>query len=86
GSARVDASLENGKLVVTLDSAELNGQPIPESLMSSLRNQNLAKDMNGNPEFAKTLAEFERLEVDGDKIILTPKAAVPKAAQTEASP
>ncbi len=83
GSARINASLENGELIVKLESAELNGQPIPESFMNALRNQNLAKDMNSNPEFAKTLAKFERLEIEGEKLILTPKLPVPEVPVPE---
>lgn len=80
GSARIDVSLENGELIVNLESAELNGQPIPESIMKQLRTQNLAKDMNNEPDFAKTLAKFERLGVEGDKLILTPKVPPPDTA------
>ncbi|MCA9182088.1 MAG: hypothetical protein KDA51_11565 [Planctomycetales bacterium] len=83
GSARINASLENGELIVKLDSAELDGQPIPESFMNPLSKQNLAKDINKDPEVAKTLAKFERLEIEGDKLILTPKAITPATAQEE---
>ena len=49
--------------------------------MNALRNQNLAEDMDENPEFAKKLAKFERLEIEGDKLILTPKVSAPQASQ-----
>jgi hypothetical protein len=83
GSARINASLEDGELIVKLESAELDGQPIPESFMNPLRKQNLAKDVNKDPEVAKTLAKFERLEIEGDRLILTPKAPTPVTDQEE---
>lgn len=74
GSAGIDAAIENGELVVKLDSAEVNGQSVPEAIMVQLRKENLAKEINKNPEIAKTIAKFERLVIEGDKLILTPKA------------
>jgi hypothetical protein len=73
GSVAVEASLEEGVLIVTLQSAEVNGQPVPESIMAGIRQENLAKDMYKDAELAEKLRKFESLEIEGDKIILTPK-------------
>lgn len=77
GSAGVKASLEDGHLVVTLDNFEANGHALPEALMNGLRTQNLAKDVNKNPEMAEMFDQFERLAIEGDKLILTPKTPKP---------
>lgn len=82
-SASVNASLENGVLVVNLDSAEVKGQAVPEAIMDQIRKENLAKDMNKNPEFVKSLKKFERLVIEGDKVILTPKAYPPEEEADE---
>lgn len=74
GSATFIASLENGVLVVTLDQAEANGEPLPDMVMEGLRNENLAADSYDNPKFAKFLRSMESIEVKHDKIILTPRA------------
>ena len=44
GEADLKASLQDGVLIVTLDSIEVNGQSPPEQMMTTLRQQNLAKD------------------------------------------
>ncbi len=73
GSASVDASLEDGVLIVTLQDAEVNGQPVPDAYMREIRKENLAKDMYKDPEVAKRLRKFESLVIEGDKLILNPK-------------
>ncbi len=84
GSVTADVSLENGVLIVTLDDAEVNGQPVPKQLIDAMRKENLAKDLYKTPEIAKTLSKFESLLIDDEKIVLTPKAtrevteAIPK--------
>lgn len=80
GSAHINASLEDGELVVTLDSVEANGHTVPEAFMDGLRKQNLAKDANKNPEIAALIDQFERLAIEGDKLILTPKLPGPSGA------
>lgn len=73
GSVSVNASLEDGVLIVTLQDAEVNGQPVPEEYMRQIRKENLAKDMYKDPDVAKRLRKFERLIIEDDKLILTPK-------------
>ena len=76
GSVSTKVSLENGDLCVYVVDADLNGQKVPEQFMSSIRNENLAKDVNRQPENSATLDKFESLVIDGDKIILIPKSKV----------
>ncbi len=82
GSVSADASLEDGVLIVTLESAEVNGTPVPEEVMVEIRKQNLAKDMYKDPNMAKKLRKFESLVIKDNRIVLTPK--VEKAEATEA--
>ena len=74
GSVAADVSLDNGVLIVTLDTAEVNGQTVPQQFIDAMRKENLAKDLYKDPETARTLGKFESLVIDGEKIILTPKA------------
>ena len=88
-SASINASLDDGELIVTLDNAEVNGHPVPEAFMAGFRKQNLAKDVNENPEVAEMIDRFERLAIEGDKLILTPRTPRPSgeadaAAETKA--
>lgn len=85
GSVSLEASLEDGVLLVKLQQAEVNGAPVPKAFMQAMRNQNLAKDVYKNPELAEKLSKFERLVVEGDQIILTPKQATGEEPQPEMS-
>ena len=84
GSIAADVSLEDGILIVTLADAEVNGQQVPQQFRDAMSQQNLAKDLYNDPEVARTLGKFESLVIDGEKIILTPKASrEPKEANPQ---
>jgi hypothetical protein len=70
GSAGLKGSLENGVLIVTLQSVEVNGKPIPSEVLSEIRKQNLAKDLYQNPKNAELIRKFESLEIKDGKIIV----------------
>jgi hypothetical protein len=79
GEADLKASLNNGVLIVTLDSIEVNGKRVPEEAMTNLRQENLAKDAYKNPKHAEILRKLESLEINDGKIIIKVRA---KAAET----
>ncbi len=68
------ASLEDGLVLVTLDSVEVNGKSPPENVMTNLRQQNLAKDVFDDPKAAAILRKLESLEVKDGKIIIKVRA------------
>jgi hypothetical protein len=70
GEADVKAVLDQGVLIVTLDSLEVNGKKVPEQAMTEIRKQNLAKDFYKDTESAEELRRLENLEVKDGKIIL----------------
>ena len=78
GRISLKASLENGVLIVTLDEAEVNGEPVPEQYLAGMRKENLAKDAYKDPKSAELLRKFERLIIEDDKIILRPVPAKQK--------
>lgn len=73
GSLTVDASLTEGELVVKPQEASVNGEPVPEQFMQGFREENLAQDVDDDPEAARWLRKFESMRVEDDRIILTPK-------------
>lgn len=73
GEAELKASLNNGVLIVTLDSLQVNGKRLPDSLLSQLREQNLANDAYKNPRTAEMISRFESLRIEDGKIILEPR-------------
>jgi len=78
GRLSLKASLENGVLIVTLDEAEVNGEPVPEQFLEGMRSENLAKDAYKDSKSAEVLRKFERLIIEEDRIILKPAAVKEK--------
>jgi len=74
GEADLKASLNNGVLIVTLDSIEVNGKRVPEEAMTNIRQENLAKDAYKNPKHAEILRKLESLEIKDGKIIIKVRA------------
>lgn len=69
GSGTFEVSLDEGILVVSLDSAEVKGKPIPESIMQGVRKQNLAKDLYKDKDTAEMIRRFKSIRIEDDKII-----------------
>ncbi len=74
GAASFKADLENGFLVVTLQSLEVKGRKVPEEIMTSLRQQNLAKDVYQNPKNAEVVAKLESIKVDDGRVVVKARA------------
>src|SRR5262249_25496794 len=77
GEADLKASLEDGVLIVNLDSFEVNGQSPPEPMMTELRQRNLAEELLNNPNepaAAELFRKIESLEINDGKIILKVRA------------
>jgi hypothetical protein len=73
GEAELKASLNNGVLIVTLDSLRVNGKQPPDAFLTQLRQQNIAKDLYKNPKHAEMISRFESLQIKDGKIILKPR-------------
>lgn len=70
GMATFEAGLTNGILVVTLQSLQVKGQPVPEEIMAALRRENLAKDAYGNPETAALLSKFDSVTIEDERVVV----------------
>ena len=69
-SAAFEVSMDDGILFVRINRAVVKGEPVPESIMEGLRQQNLAKDVYKDEANAEMLRKFESIRVEGDKLIL----------------
>lgn len=76
GEATFKVSLENGVLMVTAQEIRVKGQPIPESVMSHLRQENLAKEAYRDPKNAEAIRKFESIQVEDSEV--TVKARPPQ--------
>jgi hypothetical protein len=83
GEADLGVSLQNGVLIVILDSIEVNNQKAPESAMTELRKQNLAKELYKDPKMAETIGKFESLTIKDGKIIIKVRS---RSNATQGSP
>jgi hypothetical protein len=79
GKATFLASLRDGQLDVRIDSAEVNGKPISEQIMTELRNTNMAQDAAKDPDNARFLNKLDSIEIEDGKITIK---ARPKAERT----
>lgn len=68
GSATLKASLENGVLIVTLQSLSVKGVAIPSQALTQLRAQNLAQDMYKDPRTAEWMRRLESITVKDGRI------------------
>ncbi len=73
-NVRLQISLEEGALVVKVASAEVKGEPIPQTIIESLAGENLAKDLANDETASNWLGRFESLTIEENQIRLTPKA------------
>jgi len=84
GVGVLKVGLFNGVLVVTADSLEVKGKPVPEEFMTSLRQRNLAESATRDPDNAEQIRKLESVEVKDGKLIITPKAKAKAKAGADA--
>ena len=75
GEAVFKVSLENGVLIVTAQSVEVKGEPLPESFMSRLRQENLAKDAYKDPKNAEAISKLDSIQVENGEVTVKARAA-----------
>lgn len=73
GSGTFDVRLDNGNLFVTMEEGTVKGKPIPDQFMNEIRKQNLAREFNLDPRGAQFIEQFDQIDVEGDKVIITLK-------------
>jgi hypothetical protein len=70
GTADMDIKVTNGVAVLHAKNFKINGNPMPDSLSAAIQAQNLATDINNNPDWKKTLSEVKRLEIKDGKVVI----------------
>jgi len=74
GSAGLKAFLQNGALVVTLQSVDVNGRSLPADVLTGLKNRNLVEGIISDPNIAATLNNLQSIRAKGGIVTITPKA------------
>ena len=75
GEATFNVSLENGVLIVTAREVKVKGKPLPETFMSQLRRENLAKEAYKNPKNAEAIRQLDTIQVQESQVLIKARAA-----------
>lgn len=80
-SVTFSVELDDGELMVNVDEAEVNGSPVPEEIMSEIRNENFAAEVNGKTR--RLIRKFEAIRIEENRIVLIPAKPQPKKQDEE---
>lgn len=75
GEATFNVSLENGVLIVTAREIRVKGKPLPETFMSQLRHENLAKDAYKDEKNAEAIRKLESIQVQESQVVIKARPA-----------
>jgi tetrahydromethanopterin S-methyltransferase subunit G len=73
GTAGLKPALQNGVLIVTLRSVEVNGRTIPADILASLKNRNLAEGFYSDPKTADVMSRLASIEIKDGKVTIKPR-------------
>src|SRR6266404_7614046 len=83
GSGTFSLSFHNGILHVFAQNITVKGKPLPEVYMQSIRQQDLARDFNNDPNAAAAFERIQDIEVKDGKITIVPKENSKEKPETE---
>lgn len=73
GTAGLKPTLQNGVLIVTLQSVEVKGQAIPADILASLKNRNLAETFYSDSKTADVMSRLASIEIKDGKVTIKPR-------------
>lgn len=74
GTADLKAVIQNGALVVALQSVEVNGRSLPADMLAGLRNQNLVEGLSSDPGVAAVVNNLESIQTKDGVVTILPKS------------
>jgi len=75
GQATLVAAISDGRPLVFVDSLNLAGATVPDSIMTGLRTENLAKSVVNDPALMAYVEKLEYITVQDGKLKITAKGA-----------
>ena len=75
GEATFNVSLENGVLIVTAREVKVKGKPLPETFMSQLRKENLAKEASKDQKNAEAIRKLDSIQVQESQVLIKARGA-----------
>ena len=67
----------NGVLDIRLRDAKVNDRPLPSMLLTELKKNNLARDIQQDPQAAANIAQFDAIQITNGMVTLRNKLAAP---------
>lgn len=77
GAATFTAFVRDERLYVHIETLEVNGKPVPESFMASMRSENAAKNFNQDPQFKDIREKIGNIVIANDTLTIEAKAGAP---------
>lgn len=77
GIADLDVMVNNGIFRLIATNVTVNGRPIPETYMQTIRKQNLGKHFNSDPRAGAAIDRLQEIRVEDGKLIFVPKTESP---------
>jgi hypothetical protein len=70
GTTTLRVALENGVLVITLQSASVRDRAVPQWVINRMSERNLAKDLYDKPEAAAFISRLESIQAKEGKLVI----------------
>ena len=83
GEGELEVSMKDRRLEVYLDQIKVKGVAVPEEFQRGIRNENLAKGFNDDPDLVKKLESIQSIEVKDGKLVIKVKTAGAAAPATD---
>ena len=77
GSSTLDVTLRDGVFIVSPQSIDVKGKPLPSETMDVFRNLNFAGGLTNDPHAMTIIHELQSVEVKDGKVIVMPKESAP---------
>ncbi len=77
GAATFTAFVRDDRLYVHVETLEVNGQTVPESVMASMRSENVAKNFNQDPQFQDIREKIGNIVIANETLTIEAKAGAP---------
>jgi len=81
GTAAFKVSLSNGRLDIRVEQVTVKDKPLPPIILTELKKQDLAQELQKDPDNAKMIEKLESVDVRDGKIVIRSKGGGSKEAK-----
>lgn len=84
GAAAFKIALANGRLEARLEQVSVRDKPLPPLILNELKKQDLAREMQTDPEVVRVISRLDSLEIREGKVVIRSKPATAPPAGSPA--